>query len=133
MLVPLPIFGSWLFNIEQLGGLFQGTTAALHQWDITMALAFAMLGVTSAVFIRLRQRVLKVGAVTIVGSIALAMVGNNLSGGLGFFGLVGLFLLMLVFLFIPALVESRVGHGEQRGEEWWHTHWPEHAPNREIA
>jgi len=127
MLVPLPILGSWLFNIEQFGGLFQGNAAALHQWDTTMALAFVVLAVTSATFILLRRRVLKVGAVIIVGSIALAMVGHNLWGGLGFFGLLGLFLLMLIFLFTPAFVESKIGHGEQRGDAWWSAYWTEHS------
>ncbi|MBM4433154.1 MAG: hypothetical protein FJ025_04065 [Chloroflexi bacterium] len=127
MLVPLPILGSWLFNIEGAGGLFQGTASALHQWDMPMASAFAMLGVTSAVFIRLRRRVLKVGAVTIVGSIALAMVGHNLWGGLGFFGLLGLFLLMLVFLFTPALIESKVRHDERGTEAWWSAYLSEHS------
>jgi lipopolysaccharide export LptBFGC system permease protein LptF len=126
MLVPLPIIGSWLLNIHRVGGLFQSNSAVLYQWDTPMALAFVVLGVTSAVFIRLRKRVLKVGAVTIVGSIALAMVSHNLWGGLGFFGLLGLFLLMLVFLFTPALIESKVGHGEQRGEVWWSAYWAEH-------
>jgi len=127
MLVPLPIIGSWLFNIEGVDGLFQGTTVALHQWDMPMASAFAMLGVTSLVFIRLRKRVFKVSAVTIVGSIALAMVGHNLWGGLGFFGLLGLFLLMLLFLFTPALIESKVGHGEQGREAWWSAYLSEHS------
>jgi len=114
MLVPVPILGSWLFNIEQVGGLFQGTGAALHQWDMSMAVACAMLGVTSATFIRLRQRTLKIGALITVGSIVLTAVVHNLWGVAGFFSSTAIFLLMLVFLFIPALVEAKIGHGEQR-------------------
>lgn len=127
MLVPLPIFGSWLFNIDQLGGLFQSGSLPLHQWDSTMALAFAVLGATSAAFIRLRQRTLKIGAVIIVGTIALAMVANNLSGGLGFFGLLALFVLMPAFLLTPALVEARIGHGEP-ADAWWHITSPTSRP-----
>ena len=126
MLVPLPIFGSWLFNIEQASGLFQSIDASLHLWDTPMALAFAVLGITAAAFIRLRQRVLKVGAVIVVGSIALAMVGHNLWGELGFFGLVALFLFMLAFLFTPALVEARVGHGDEKLGTIWNT-YPEQS------
>lgn len=123
MLVPLPIFGSWLFSIEQAGSLFQGTGAMLQQWDAPMALALVLLGVTSATFIRLRQRVLKVGALITVGSSSLAMVGHNFWGDLGLFGLLAMSFLMLVFLLIPALIESRIGHGEQRGEAWWAGDW----------
>jgi len=122
MLVPLPILGSWLSNIDITGGALRESETVLHQWDTTMALAFTVLGITSTFFIRLRQRILKVGAVVIVGSIALAMVGHNLWGGLGFFGLLGLFVLMLCFLFTPALIEAKIGHGEQRREAWWHAY-----------
>jgi hypothetical protein len=123
MLVPLPIFGSWLFSIEQAGSLFQGTGVMLQQWDAPMALALVLLGVTSATFIRLRQRVLKVGALMTVGSSSLAMVGHNFWGDLGLFGLLAISFLMLVFLLIPALIETRIGHGEQRGEAWWAGDW----------
>jgi len=126
MLVSLPVVGSWLFNLEQVGGLFQGTGAALHQWDMPMALAVAMLGVTSATFVRLRQRVLKIGALTTVGTLALAIVGHNLWGDLGFFGLVGASLLSLLFLLSPALLEARIGHGEPKGDVWWSGGWVEH-------
>ena len=127
MLVPLPIIGSWLFRIEQAGGLFQGPAAALHLWDAAMASAFIVLGITSALFIRLRQRVLKVGAVIAVGSVALVMLCHNLWGGLGFFGLSGLLVFMIAFLFTPALIEAKVGHGEQRGDAWWNAYLPEHS------
>ena len=119
MLVPLPIVGCWLFNIEQAGSLFQGSEVMLHQWDMPMALALVVLGITSATFIRLRQRALKVGALVTVGSIALTMVAHNLWGSLGFFGLLAFALFMLIFLFTPALLEAGIGHGEQKRETWW--------------
>lgn len=119
MLVPIPILGSWFYNIEQAGGLFHDSGVILHQWDTPMALAFLVLGLMTATFIRLRQRILKVEAVIIIGSITLAMVGNNLWGGLSFLGLSLLFLFMLAFLFIPALIEKGVGHGEEKPDTWW--------------
>jgi hypothetical protein len=125
MLVPLPIVGSWLFNLEQLGGLFQNGSAALYRWDGVMALVLTVLGVTSATFIRLRQRVLKVGALVTIGSISVAMLGHNLWGGLGLVGILTLSLSTLVFLLTPALVEARIGHGEQKGEAWWSGDWVE--------
>ncbi len=130
MLVPLPILGSWLFNIEQMGGLFQGTGTALHQWDTSMALVLTVLGVTSAAFIRLRQRVLKVGAVVTIGVIAGTIAAHNLWGHLGFLGLLGMSVLSLLFLLSPALLESRIGHGEPKGEAWWSS---EHLERRSTA
>lgn len=109
MLLPLPVLGSWLFNIEQHGGLLSTNRIALHQWDASMALAFAVLGATAATFIRVRQRFLKIAAVVAVGSIVFTAVGSNL---LGFFYPPALFILMLIFLVAPALLEARLGHGE---------------------
>ncbi len=126
MLVSLPVVGTWLFNLEQVGGLFEGTGAALHQWDVPMALALAVLGVTSATFVRLRQRVLKIGALTTVGTLALAIVSYNLWGDIGFLGLLGASLLSLLFLLSPALLETRIGHGELKREAWWSGDWIEH-------
>ena len=122
MLVPLPILASWLFNIEQAGGLFRTGNAMLHQWDAPMALALAVLGATAAIFVRLRQRVLKVGAVMIIGSIALVVVAHNLWRGLNLLGLIVSFILMLGFLYAPTLLEKVVGHGEEQADTWWGTY-----------
>lgn len=119
MLVPLPIVGAWLLDLEQAGGVFQGATASVHQLDMSMALAFITLGVASATFVRLRQRVLKVGALLMVCTIAAAAIGHSFWGDYGFFGLLATSLLMLVFLLSPALIEAKIGHGEQSGEAWW--------------
>ncbi len=126
MLVPLPVVGGWLLSLEQAGGLFQGSMTALHLSDIPMALALIALAVTSAVFIRLRQRVLKFGALLTIGSIAMAMVAHNLWGSQGFLGLLLTSFLLLLFLLSPALLEAKIGHGEQRGELWWENGWIKH-------
>ena len=119
MLVPLPVIGAWLLNLERAGGVFQGSTVSVHQLDMPMAAAFIALAVASATFVRLRQRVLKVGALLTVGIIATAVIGHSFWGNYGFFGLLATSLLMLVFLLSPALLEVKIGHGEQRGEAWW--------------
>jgi hypothetical protein len=123
MFVLLSIFGAWLYNIEQMGGLFQKDGLMLHQWDVPMASSLVLLGVTSATFIRLRQRVLKVGALILISSISLVMAGQHFWGGFGFLGLLAMSFCMLIFLLIPALVETRIGHGEQPEEAWWAGDW----------
>ena len=68
----------------------------------------------------------KIGAVLIVGTLALAIVSHNLWGALGLFGLLGASLLSLLFLLSPALLEARIGHGEPKGDVWWSGGWVEH-------
>jgi hypothetical protein len=119
ILVPLPILGSWLFNIEQSGGLFQTDSPSLHQWDAIMAAVLLVLAAASATFIRLRQRILKVGALTTIGVIAGTIAIHNIWGEIGFWGLLVTSILLLLFLLSPALLEARIGHGESREEAWW--------------
>jgi len=123
MLVPLPIVGGWLLTLEQAGGLLRGSAELSHLPDISMAQALIMLGVTSAAFIMLRQRVLKVGALVSLGSIALAMIAHNLWGNLGFLSLLLTSLCLLLFLLSPALIEAKMGPDEQKGEAWWESTW----------
>jgi hypothetical protein len=123
MLVPLPVVGGWLLNLEPAGGLFHADVEALHLSDMPMAFALIALGVTSATFIRLRQRVLKVGAMVALGSVALAVVAHNLWGDQGFLGLMVTSFLLLIFLLSPALLEAKMGHGEQTREAWWEDGW----------
>jgi len=119
MLVPLPIVGGWLLNLEQAGGLLEGTVEELNFADISMALALFILGVMSSAFILLRQRVLKLGALLSIGSIALAMIAHNLWGNHGFLGFLITSLLLLILLLSPALLKARMRHGNHSGEAWW--------------
>jgi hypothetical protein len=129
MLVPLPILGSWLVNIESAGGLFQDSSSALYLWDSLVAPVFLMLALASAAFIRLRLRILKTGAVLTVGVISGTIAGYNFLGLPGFLGLLGTALFLLLFLLSPALLEARVGHGAQRGAAGGADDWVEH-PSR---
>ena len=119
MLVPLPILGCWLYNIEQSGSIFITNGMVMHQWDGIMAFALLTLGISSIVFIRLRQRIVKFIALAIFGSITFTIVAYNLWGDIGFLSVITLTALMLLYLLIPALLESRVGHGEKASDNWW--------------
>jgi hypothetical protein len=112
MLVPLPVISSWLFNIEQAGGLFQAHTAALYEWDISMGILLLVLGGSSAVFIRLRQRALKIIAILTMGAIGAMVVAGNFLPHLGFLGLLISLVVSLLALISPILIEARIGHGE---------------------
>ena len=119
MLVPMPIVGGWLLNLEQVGGLLGGNSTVISLSDISMGSALITLGVTSAAFIRLRQRVLKVGALMSIGTIAMAMIAHNLWGSNTFLGLLASSLFLLLLLLSPALLEAKVGRSEQKGDAWW--------------
>jgi hypothetical protein len=106
MLVPLPIIGGWLASLRSMHGFFQGPAVMLHALDGEMSLALIALAVTSAAFVLVRQRVLKIGGLTVVGTLAAATVGHSLWGAQGLFGLLAASLLLLLFILSPVVVRS---------------------------
>ncbi|MFH1651471.1 MAG: hypothetical protein ABID87_05175 [Chloroflexota bacterium] len=118
MLVPIPVVGSWLATMVLTGGLAPGGAAEMSPWNTALAQVLVVLGVTSALFLRLRQRLLKVGALVTLGVIAFTLTGGILWGHIGFFGFLLTALIALLYLLSPALLEARVGH-ESAGELSW--------------
>lgn len=116
MLVPLPVVGGWMVNSTMGRGAFG--IEALGGPALSLAIALFSLGVTSAAFIRLRQRVLKVGALVVVGSIATAVAGHDLWGDAVFGGLLATALVLLAVVLSPALLEAKLGRGESRDRTW---------------
>ncbi len=117
MLLPLPVMGLWIITVTQSTGVF---VAALHslearfsRWDTAMGYFFALLGVTTALFVRVRQRALKVGTVIAVGIVGSALAARSFWGGLGFLHLLAISLFLLLFLTVPFLLQSKLRHDER--------------------
>ncbi len=104
MLVPLPLLGGWLASINGMQGFLQGPGPALHQLDSGMALALVALAVTSAGFVLVRQRVLKIGGLAAVGTLSSATLAHNVWGEQGLFGLLFASFLLLFIILSPALL-----------------------------
>ena len=119
MLVPLPVMGSWLYNFWQAGSSFQSASIIIQRWDASIGLVLVILAITSAVFIRLRQRVLKVMAIITMSIVVGNIVAHNLLGDPGLLGGRAAAHLGLLFLLSPALLEARIGHGELNEDAWW--------------
>jgi len=107
LLLPLPITGIWVFNVERLSPLLPGLAADAHRWDAAMAAVFLVLAAVSALIVRLRQRVLKVGALLGIGGIGAAAVAHSIWGELSLLALAAVGLLVLGFAWSPALLKSR--------------------------
>jgi hypothetical protein len=106
MIVPQPILGFWLFKIHGIGGFFAASGANLNQWDTPMATVFLLLGVTLALFIRLRQRLLKAGSLILIGVLSGVFVIFTMWGELSFLALVCIVCLMFLLYVSPSLIPS---------------------------
>jgi hypothetical protein len=117
MLLPLPVLGIWVISVTQAAGFLPDALRSLEarfsRWDGAMAYFFTVLGVTTALFVRLRQRALKLGAIVAVGIVGGAAAANSIWGELGLVRLVAVSLCLLLFLYIPFVLHSLLGRDQK--------------------
>jgi len=118
MLLPLPVVGLWLVTVipsaGALGDAIRGLEGRFSRWDASMGYLFVLLGAATALFVRLRQRALKVLAVITVGIIGGALAARTLWGVLGLFRTLAVAFCVFLFLTVPLLLRTLVGHGAHR-------------------
>ncbi|MBL7166852.1 MAG: hypothetical protein ISS55_10285 [Dehalococcoidales bacterium] len=110
MLLPVPSFVGWFLAAQQenkFAGLNLGRLNDFAPWIV---LSFLVLAISAVVFIRLRQRRLKVVALGISGVLTLATIAFA-GSRVGFPIFLALILLLLVFLLVPAFLDHRLRHG----------------------
>ena len=117
MLLPLPVLGIWIITVTQSAGFLldalRGLEVRFSKWDTAMAYFFIVLGATTAVFVRVRQRALKVAAVIAVGIVGGAAAAGSIWGELGLFKLIAVSMCLLLFLTIPMLIHALLGRDQQ--------------------
>jgi hypothetical protein len=120
MLLPLPVLGLWIVTVTQSAGVLVDVLHSIEskfsRWDTAMGYFFAALGITTALFVRVRQRALKVGTVIVVGIVGSAAAVHSFWGALGLFRLLAVSLCLLLFLTVPLLLRAMLGHEEQPKE-----------------
>ena len=106
MLLPVPIMLGWMVVIELEDTLLWHEQ--LYEFAPLIALSFAVLALTVATFIRIRQRWAKVGALITLEILILAIVGLGGKSAIDFGGWLLLVLLALLLLLVPALLERKI-------------------------
>jgi hypothetical protein len=106
MLLPIPIMLGWMLAL----GLQDKLTwyEQLYEFAPLIALSFAVLALTVATFIRVRQRWAKAGALIILEVLVLVIVALGGNSTIAFGGWVLLVLLALMLLLGPALLERKI-------------------------
>ncbi len=111
-LLPVPTFIGWFLAVEQEVRFSGFSLEYLHHFAPWTGLSFLILAITVAAFIRLRKRSLKIMVLVASGLLTLTMV-TFASSRLGLFAFLGLALLMLSFLLVPALMDRQIRHSGQ--------------------
>lgn len=112
MLLPIPIVLSWMLALELEDKLIW--QEQLFEFASLIALSFAVLALTVATFIRIRQRWAKVGALLTLEVLTLVMIGLGGKSAIGFGGWLILALLALLLLLGPALLERKIREADRK-------------------
>jgi hypothetical protein len=113
MLAPLPVVVIWLASVSRTEGfvpaVLRGLEAGFNRFDGAMALFCLTLGLSTALFMRLRQRYLKAAAILAAGMIGGALAVSSIQGGLDLLRLIIVSLCFLLFLVLPFALHVYLG------------------------
>ena len=105
-LLPIPIILGWVIALS-IGNRFQ-LYEYINESASTIGLTFAILALTAAIFIRVKQRWIKAGILVTPEVLILAIVALASKNAIDFWGWLLLTLLAFLLLLGPALLEHKV-------------------------
>ena len=108
MLFPIPIITGWFLAAGFEGKFPEFSAQRLQELAPWIGLSFLALALAVAMFIRLRQRWLKIAVLAISGIFTLAMVAFYAEGNLSWPAFLILILMMFGVFLSPALVERKI-------------------------
>ena len=113
MLLPVPTIIGWLLAVKPEGKFPEYSVARVYDFAPLIGLSFLALALAVAMFMRVRQRWLKMAVLFISGLLTLVMVAYYTDGRLSLAAFLVLLLLMLGLFVTPALLERKVRwHGQ---------------------
>ena len=117
MLLPIPIMlgwilALWLLALERENGFL--SYEQLYEFAPLIALSFAVLALSVATFIRIRQRWLKVGVLLTLEIFVLIIMALSGKSSINLGVWLGLALLSVILVLGPALLERRIRQDEHK-------------------
>jgi hypothetical protein len=106
MLLPVPTFAGWFLASQKETVYPDLKLGFLYDHAPWTGITFLVLAFSVTLFIRLRNRWLRIAALGISGTATSAVITLT-SHRLGFFTFLGLAIMMVSFLLVPALIERR--------------------------
>ncbi len=112
MLLPIPIIIGWFLAVSPEARFTEYSLQYVYYFAPWIGLSFLALALTIAVFIRLRQRWLRIGLLIISGPLTLTMVAYYTNGRLNTPTFLCLILVMWGIFLIPPLLERHLRKGQ---------------------
>ena len=106
--LPFPFLTSWILFLNWQGGLWSEHAERMQDSDTARAFIFVAMAVTTAVFLKVGPRLLRIGLLTVTTSILVIITSASLPVSLSALAVVLMIVASLAFLLSPAMLESKL-------------------------
>lgn len=114
--LPFPFLTSWVLFLNWQGGLWTDHGERMQDTDTARAFIFLALAVTTAVFLKVGPRVIRIGLLTLATVILVVVTAASLPVSLGMVAVLLMIIASVAFLLSPAMLDShRIKHHIQPG------------------
>lgn len=108
--LPFPFLTSWVLFLNWQGGMWGSHSERMQESDTARALIFLALAVTTAVFLKIGPRLVKIGLLALSTAILITITAASLPVDFGFLAFLLMIIASVVFLLSPAMLESQICH-----------------------
>ncbi len=113
--LPFPFLTSWVLFLNWSGGLWSDHAERMQQSDTARACIFLALAVTTAVFLKVGPRLLRIGLLAVITSILIVITALSLPVDLGFVAVGLMILASVAFLLSPAVLDAQANRRSRLG------------------
>lgn len=106
--LPFPFLTSWILFLNWQGGLWSEHAERMQDSDTARAFIFVAMAVTTAVFLKVGPRLLRIGLLTVTTSILVIITAASLPVSLNALAVILMIVASLAFLLSPAMLESKI-------------------------
>ena len=105
--LPFPFLTSWVLFLNWSGGLWSDHAERMQQSDTARACIFLALAITTAVFLKVGPRLVRIGLLAVITSILIIITALSLPVDLGIVAVGLMILASVAFLLSPAVLEAQ--------------------------
>ena len=114
--LPFPFLTSWVLFLNWQGGLWSEHAERMQDSDTARAFIFLAMAVTTAVFLKVGPRLLRIGLLTVSTSILVIITAASLPVSLNVLAVVLMIVASLAFMLSPAMLESKIERRQLEAE-----------------
>ena len=112
--LPFPFLTSWVLFLDWQGGLWTDHAERMQSTDTARAFIFLGLAVTTAVFLKVGPRLVRIGLLTLTTAALVIITAASLPVSLSGLAVLMMIVASVVFLLSPAMLDSQLNHRNSR-------------------